>query len=167
MAQGSRKRIAVLGASMLLCTGLVGCMDNDPKPLKGPSKTPSCGVMGSTVKPGLGSTNGSGAQPAGFNSTGGRPPANGDYFKTGSTGGNTNFGAQTVPGSTGMGTSMAPSGSGVVPGIAPSNYPPASGGTPTSSLPANPPTFDYGNVTMPSPPQPPLNAGYPAAPTRQ
>ncbi len=167
MAQGSRKRFAVLGASMLLCTGLVGCMDSDPKPLKGPSKTPSSGVMGSTVKPGLGTTYGSGTQPAGFTSTGGRPPANADYSKTGSTGGNTNFGTQAVPGSTGMGTSMAPSGSSVVPGIAPSNYPPASGGFPTSSLPANPPTFDYGNVAMPSPPQPPPGAGFPAAPARQ
>lgn len=170
MAQGSRKRFAMLGAGMLLCTGLVGCMNDNPKPLplhKGgpPQKTP--GLMGSTVKPNqTGTTYNGGVQPVGFNTPATRTPGNTTGFGTGAVGGTNTFGSPTVPGTTGTGASMAPIG--VIPQTSPpSNYSPASGGTPMSSLPSNPPTFDYGNVTMPTPPQPPSNAGFPAAPTRQ
>ena len=169
MAQGSRERFAMLGAGILFCTGLVGCMNDDPKPLplhKGgpPQKTP--GLMGSTVKPNQsGTTYGGGMQPAGFNSPAARTPGNTTGFGTGAVGGTNTFGSPTVPGSTGLGTSMAPSG--VIPQTSPpSNYSPASGGYPTSSQPANPPTLGY-DVAMPSPPQPPPGAGYPAAPTGQ
>src|SRR5207249_3930144 len=125
MAQG---RFAVLGAGMLLCTGLAGCMDNDPKPTKAlPKAGTQTGIPGSSVKTGPGTTYDRGPQPLGYNApTGGRTPPNNDYFKTGAVGGTGTFGAPSVPGPTGAGASMAPGGNPAIPGITPggqSNYP--------------------------------------------
>src|SRR5882724_1859300 len=86
MAQGLRGRLAVLGAGMLFCTGLVGCMDNDSKSIKGPSKPTTPGTFGSTVKPNQpapGSTYGTGTPSTGFNQTGARTPPNNNYPGTG------------------------------------------------------------------------------------
>lgn len=150
MAQGTRGRFALLGAGMLFCMGLVGCMDSDPKPLgKSPqSKTTPPGLMGSTVKPGQ-TPLGTGVQPTSWNQPVSRTPPNND-FKSGAGSAST-IGGPALTGAQGPGASMAP---GAFPAIAP-----------PGQNPYNPPTLGYEVPTPPTPP--PLSGGtsYPMPPT--
>jgi hypothetical protein len=190
MAQGSRGRFALLGAGMLFCSGLVGCTDNDPKPIARPplakGSTPS-GIMNSTVKqnqtPQGATTFGSGAGPAGLNQPMGGSSPSGANLDTKTPYGSNPYSANpystgtigqpAVPGMKGAGTPLQPSGA--VPQVTPggsssyqgSSIPVESYGTTASrsALPTNPPGLGYD--MPPVPPAPPATTtGFPVAPTK-
>ena len=162
MAQGTRGRFALLGAGMLFCMGLVGCMDSDPKPLgkSGQSKAPTPGLMGSTVKPGQ-TPLGTGVQPS-WNQPVSRTPPNND-FKS-SAGSASTISGPAVTGLQGPGAfpAIAPPGQNYVNYTSP--YDPAPAARTPPPPPYNPPTLGYEVPTPPSPP--PLSGGtaYPVPP---
>lgn len=183
MAHGTRGRLALLGTGLLFC---IGCLEPDPKPIsKAGSQTKSpngqfmsgggvntnAGLNGSSVRTPTGgnSTFGSGVQQAGFNTPGGRPTPNNNYFNTPGSG---SIGAPAIPGAVGNGASMAPSN--VVPPVTPSGYSgagyqgavvpqldPYAAGRPTMAPPgfenAMPPAAP-GGPAYPQPPSPPSGA---------
>lgn len=153
MAQGLRGRVALVGAGVLFCTGLVGCMNDDKKVLGPPPKAKGSagammpGGMSKTTTPtnnftttGVGGTS---VQPTGYSQPGGmRTPTNG-YDPTGTNPGAGMYGRQVVPGQAGVGAPMPGTTTGansVVPQVTPSNY------TPTSYQ--QPPT-NYGTSATP------------------
>jgi hypothetical protein len=173
MAQGLRGRIAMLGAGLLFC---VGCMDNDPKPMKAPPKAQGAtGLMGAGAKAGSSAgfaNNGLGGAPqTGFNQTQNRTPALGNTpgYTPGSTNAPGNLGmapisGQTVPGSYGQGQSMAPGGS--VPPISPPTYSQKDSGYQGAygAPPSNPPGLGYDVPMPPGAPGSAPGAGAPSYP---
>lgn len=151
MAQGSRGRVALLGAGVLFCTGLVGCQDTKqyPPPPLAKGNTPS--MNGMTRTPGT--TTGTGMTPGGSGlattSWNSQPasrttPAAYDYNSTAPGYGNT--GTISGPAKTGVigpGGPMPAGASSYVPPVGPSfpsNYTPTN---PSSSLTPGSPTSGY------------------------
>lgn len=138
MAQGSRGRVALLGAGVLFCTGLVGCQDTKPYPPpplakgSGPSMNGMTRTPGTTTGTGM-TPGGSGAATTRWNEPTGRTVPTGNNFPTAPGMGNfAPISGQTVPGNYGAGAPI-PGANPIVPSVSPtpSNYTPT---YPNSSL---------------------------------
>jgi hypothetical protein len=149
MAQGMRGRVALVGAGVLFCSGLMGCMSDD-KPLGTPplSKSMTQAKLNqnkSTMSPTAGGypTSGTGYpsgntgfQQTGFSQTNGARSTPGyDSFGTGRNPGTMGTGMPAVTGITGPGGPMpGMSSNSVVPPVTPPGYPTSgSNYSPTSS----------------------------------
>ena len=136
MAHGLRGRAAAIGAGVLLCTGLVGCMDKGNKPISKPYATPPL-AKGTTATAPPGSRPVNPVTPAGGTSwqqPGGVQPAGGvpapatatnyaapsQFDATGGANPNAYGGvnAPRVPGNYGTGAPMP----GVVPSVTPGGF---------------------------------------------
>ena len=182
MAHGLRSRI---GVGVLVCSGLVGCMNDDRKPLgtppmakgTGPAARPNMPTAQTGGNPayGTGGAPGYGMQPAaGLGGGGGGVQQVGGARPMGGTPG---FGAMpsrndtgtmtpgAIPGNFGSGPSQPIPGAGVIPagGPAASNYFPPAGGPGRFSDPPVVGLTDPG--PMPSPPGPPSGYAPPVGPT--
>lgn len=168
MAHGLRRRVVAIGAGVVLCTGLVGCMNDDKKPISPPPTAKRSGQM----MPGPGSTNpvsqtgGSGAQFGGAPRNGFTPaadPNNSALNNLNNAGPNSNnFGGisgPAAPGVRGAGGAIPGAGNSYAPSVTPpggtSNYmpPPAApgnGGMPSPNMESShaiPPTLGNGVPT--------------------
>ena len=123
MAQGSRGRAVVLGAGVLLCTGLAGCMDKkpiSPPPLaKGTGPTMPGAKANNPVQPvgAFVAPQGSGVQQAG-----GFPPVGNPNFTNPTPASFGGTGVPTTPGARGPGTPM-PTPSNYTPAVIPAGLP--------------------------------------------
>ncbi|MDB5311887.1 MAG: hypothetical protein JWO38_6089 [Gemmataceae bacterium] len=160
MAQGLRGRLALLGAGVVLCTGLVGCMNDDKKTIgqlptaKGSGPAVPGGMTTRTPGPSSGFTaGGPGAQAGNWNpNPGGVQPASGTTYSD-PTYGNPSarnpgmINRPTVPNQTGFGGPMpGPSGSSYVPAVGPStssNFAPGGNAYP-------PQIIGYGSQNIPA-----------------
>jgi hypothetical protein len=155
MAHGWRKRVAALGAGVVFCTGLAGCMDNDKKPItppmaKGRGPAPAPGVNPQVLPAGATGTQPGGVQPAGGLRSSGTTPTDFGTPNRYNTGG---IGGQTVPGVAGPGAPI-PGANNFVPAVGPSGMAPPAGGNPT-------PPPNYGSSNVPTNPA----ANFPLEPT--
>ena len=180
MAQGTRGRWvrgAAAGLGVLLCTGLVGCMNTDKdkkdklatkQPGPGLPGTPPIGANGQSItKTGGAPAFGAGASGSGIQQTGGITPQ-----RYGSTGSNSltsppqTFGNTSAqPGS--PGTIGAPA-SPIVPSVYPSGSSPIGAASPSGgfgSIPSNlkDPLVSNGPAFLETPPLPPPPPGSPTA----
>lgn len=169
MAQGTRKwvRVATAGLGVLVCSGLVGCMNTDkdkeknrigakqPTPSPGLYGTPTIGANGTASRtPAAGST---GIQQTGFSQQ-----------RVGTTGQNTlntpGVPPQNFGGPSNFGTPPATIGTPGLPGIVPNVQPGANGTQPTGAI--APPSWGSTNTSPnPSPGAPlPVNTTASASP---
>jgi hypothetical protein len=171
MTQGLRRRVALLGAGLLVCTGLAGCMDSDSKPIKGPpplSKAATAAanqqgganqsLLGTATKtnqlPSANSTYGNGAnanyvQPTGFNQSAGGVRTSPASFQ--------NAGGNMAGGNSGFMNNSGTISGQQVPGVAGTGASMAPNGmngvVPGIAPPSNPPQMSYDSPMPPYPPQ--------------
>ncbi len=181
MSQGTRGRAAYLGLGMILCTGLVGCMEKDNKPIgtkpagpglpgtpmvQGTPKTgqPNWNVNGQPVNTGVGQAP---VRPAGGSSFGTNQPGSGGSMSTPAISGTyqpTQYNPNVVP-SVGPQSNAAPSASPSMVASAPSMRG-QSEPLPSFSdvpMPPSPPGSTVPSVNPILAPLPPANPGPPIA----